>query len=501
MGRHTAFPVDYLLNVIFQKFNGLSLNGSASFNAANIHGLNYIPTAVYVGVIGIVLAAAALVTIRRRPAIVAFGAVVAVSACLVYLSPLVALLNRLPILGEVRWVRAIQMLGFGLAILAGAGLDALARSRGDRRVRNCLGVGFGAAALLILLVWLFGRGHLSAVDATIRSRSFVWPAAETVLGLTVFGFLVVMARRGRAALSRLGDPSRVAAAFLLLASTVFLAALGAPWWPSSTSYLKPTRAETTLQKAVGTSMVGFGTGSCWYPPTLGIQPNVNIVYGVHELNVYDPLTPQELYTAWTEATGLYPRPVGIYAYTVPISMFCPVVKSVATARLFGVGFVLEPHGAKGPPGSVFVKQIGTEELYRIPGAAAATLSALGVHGSLPEVDAPGQPVAVTYPDAASWKLVTHAARPQVLRLRLTDVPGWHATIDGKPLTLVRFNRIMLQARIPAGRHTIELHYWPDTFNAGLVLAGGTAVVLVVALVFGGRWSRKRRAPAGAVGAP
>ncbi len=503
VGRHAAFPIDYLLNVVFQKFNGLALNGGIYFNASNINGFNYVPTAVYVGVIAVVLAAVALVTIRRRPAIVAFGAVVVVSGCLVYLTPLVSFLNQLPTLGEVRWVRAIQVLGFALAILAGAGLDALARSRGNRWVRNCLGAGFGVAALLLLLVWAFGRGHLSAVDTTIRSRSFVWPAAEVVLGLVVFGFLVVMGRRereGTASRRVLGDPSRVAAVFLLVSSTALLAALGAPWWPSTTSYLTPTPAETALQKAVGNSIVGFGVSSCWYPPTLGIQANVNIVYGVHELDVYDPLTPQALYTSWKDSTGQYPRPVGSYAYVVPLSMFCPVVDSTATARLFGVRFVLEPHGAKGPPGSVFDQRVGNEELYRIPGASVATLSALGVHGSLPPVDAPGTPVAVTYPNAASWKLVTHATRPQVLRLRLTDVPGWHASIDGKPLTLVRFNRIMLQAEIPPGRHTIELHYWPETFTAGIVLAGTTAVVLVLALVFGGRLSRRRRARAGASGA-
>ena len=51
-----------------------------------------------------------------------------VIGALVYLSPLVSFLNQLPALGEVRWVRALQVLVFALAILAGVGLDVLARS-------------------------------------------------------------------------------------------------------------------------------------------------------------------------------------------------------------------------------------------------------------------------------------------------------------------------------------------------------------------------------------
>ena len=61
----------------------------------------------------------------------------------------------------------------------------------------------------------------------------------------------------------------------------------------------------------------------------------------------------------------------------------------------------------------------------------------------------------------------------MLRLRLIDIPGWTATIDGHPLKLSRFLGIMLQARIPPGIHTIELTYWPTAFTIGLVVAGLT----------------------------
>ena len=102
----------------------------------------------------------------------------------------------------------------------------------------------------------------------------------------------------------------------------------------------------------------------------------------------------------------------------------------------------------------------------------------------------GQPVAVKYPTPSSWKLVTKAKTEQVLRLRLTDVPGWHASIDGQPLALDRFGGVMLQARIPPGTHAIELHYWPDSFTLGIVVGACTVIVLVVALVFGRRLRRR-----------
>ena len=69
---------------------------------------------------------------------------------------------------------------------------------------------------------------------------------------------------------------------------------------------------------------------------------------------------------------------------------------------------------------------------------------------------------------------------QVLRLRLTDEPGWHATIDGRPLALVPYAGVMLQARNPPGNHIVELHYWPETFTAGLILAAGCVLVLMIA---------------------
>ncbi len=37
---------------------------------------------------------------------------------------------------------------------------------------------------------------------------------------------------------------------------------------------------------------------------------------------------------------------------------------------------------------------------------------------------------------------------------------------------------MIQARIPAGHHVIELHYWPTLFTVGLIVAGSCALLLL-----------------------
>ena len=495
-GRHNAFPTDDILHVIFQTFHGTSLAGSVSFDA---HGLGFVSTAAYVGVIPVVLAVVAVAVRRRQPAVIAMAAVAVVMGCLTYLSPLVSLLNQVASLAEVRWVRAVVVLDFALAVLAGVGLDVVARSGGKRNVQRWLAGTFVTSAVFLAGVWLFGRGNLHRIDTAIRERSFVWPALEVAVGSGAVVLLVLLSHRERSRRPGKGPgsgaawatPGFVTGAVLLMSTTVMMVALGSSWWSSNTTYLAPTGTETTLQRAVGSAIVGFGTSSCLSPPTLGIQADVNIVYGVHELDSYDPLTPKLLYQSWKESTGHYPLPIGPSGIpAAQITMFCPVVTTVAAARQFGVGFVLEPQGKPGPPGSVFDRTIGNEELYRIPGSSVATLTPSGRSGTLPPVAAPGRPLTVSYPSPTSWRVVTHASGPQVLRLRLTDVPGWHATIDGRPLTLIRYNRVMLQARIPAGLHTIELHYWPDSFTAGLVIALVTVAALAVVPVL---LRRRRRA--------
>ncbi len=468
-----------VVNLVFQGFDALPVAQSHWFGIGD---------ATYVGAIALVLAVTGAVVHRRRADVLAITAMGLSMAALIFFSPLATLMNQLPF--RVRWHLGLIMVTFAIAVLAGVGTDVVIRSPRDWRVRLSLGAGFGLIGLGVAGLWVVGRGHLAPGPTRLRSESFIWPAAATLVGLLVVAALRPRTsrspdgggpERAKTAAGRRFDAGHRAGAVLLAVEAAFLIAVGAGTWSSSATFLAPRPATATLAADVGSSLVGFGVRSCEVPPTLGILPETNSAFAVHELSAYDPITPKAYFKALKVAPG------------VPDSALCPVIRSAAEARRYGVGFVLEPRGKPGPRGTVFDAAVGGEDLYRVPRAALATLTALSPTGQLPGLDAAGTPVAVSQPDPATWTVKTHARGPQVLRLRLTDVPGWHATIDGRPLPLDRFSSIMLQATIPPGAHTVELQYWPGTFSLGIVFAACSAAGLATGLLFG--WRRARRSVA------
>jgi hypothetical protein len=131
-------------------------------------------------------------------------------------------------------------------------------------------------------------------------------------------------------------------------------------------------------------------------------------------------------------------------------------------------------------------------LVSVPGAAEATSNPITGHAPLPTEEV-GTPVAVTHVDPASWRIVIDNSSTTILRLRLTNVPGWHATVDSRPLALQPWaGGTMLQAQVSSGRHVVEVHYWPSAFTAGLTVGAVSAGGLIVAVSTGAVLGVRRR---------
>lgn len=457
-------------------------------------GLNGAPNVFdfqYLGVAAVVLAVGVVVLRRRQDWVVALAVVALLGGLLAFVNPVDQLVNALPGLHPVRLPRAVLALGFATALLGGAGLQLLTTTRRVRALR-WFGALFAIAAAALVVVWATGYRRVVGFDV-LTAPSYLWPAALLLVGLGCVAAGVPAVRRGVP--GGRPDPGaaqvrRVAAVALVMVETAFLVAAGSHVWTSSSDSAPapPSAAARQLAAVVGDGLVGLGAPLCTPGPgQLGFAPNTNLLYGVRQYAAYDPLLPQRLYDSWQASTGQaggYPQ----------FSHFCPGITSVAIARHYGVSYVLEPPGTAGPAGTARVATVAGEGVYRVPGVAEATVTPTGATGVLPADSAPSSPVAVGHPDPATWQVrLDGDARgrrarlrtgTEVLRLRLTDVPGWHATADGRPLALYAWDGALLQAVVPAGTRQVTLRYRPQSFDVGLVLAVVGALGALAALTWG-----------------
>jgi hypothetical protein len=473
------WPISQILGLIFQSFWGQPTVGSF----VNFQG--YFPAAwVWVGAIAFVLAIVAVALRWRQPAIISLTAAAVVVLAASVLHPVNSLLSQLPSIGRSSWDRCLIPAAFCFAMLAGVGLDAVLRRAERRRAaRWAFGTSCGVAVVLAL-VWLFGRGTLPRDAAHARAESFVWPVASTLFCLALFGALIVFdrhaARGARPVLPSKWLVFGVAGALLVFQS-VFLVVLDAPLPSSSSSPYPEDPKVVALQHAVGSSLVGLATTNTEFGGVgLGLDPDTNIPYGIDEFAEYDPITPESWFSSWLHANGTSPGLPQLFD-------FAPGIKDAAVARRYGVSYVLEPAGSS-LPGGAFVTRIGNEDLYRVSGSSRATVVPAAASDAWPPVDAHGEPVPLQWLSPSRARVETDSSSAQVLRLRVASVPGWHATIDGRALPLAPYLTMMLQAHIPPGHHVIELTYWPPRFTEGIALAAVAVVVIVVVGVIGRRRS-------------
>ena len=160
-----ALPPGVLTHALFSSFNGLPVHGSQTFGLSNSF---YNETVLYVGVIPVVFGVAALMLLRRRPEVVALAVVVLGMFALAFIGPVVSFMNRMPLVGHVLWHRSLLPMAFALAVLGGVGVDLLIKAPQSKAVRTALGCGFLTVAALLIALWIFARGHLSPLDASIR---------------------------------------------------------------------------------------------------------------------------------------------------------------------------------------------------------------------------------------------------------------------------------------------------------------------------------------------
>ena len=478
-------PLFDLSHLLFSDYNGLPTSLATVIGPDNLY-----VSMLYVGTICLVLAVTALALWRQRREVVAFTLGAVGLLVLLFASPLLSLFRRVPLLDVFRLQLATTALDLCFAVLAGFGAHALLANRGQRLVESWYRVGVAVTACCLLTLGallIFNVNHLSAPEASMRRGSFLWPT----IGLGACGIVLIarLLSSSRGAHHPRARPTKRRRFFLraglfelwvlLIVETAFLVSAGAGFVSSSPGYLPTNAGVTTLQRLVGSSLVGFGSCQENGFPSTGLVPDVNLAYGVSEFAAYDPILPRSFHTSYGDATGTSTQVIP------PYGLFCPDITSVRLARLYGVSFIIEPPGALGPAGTRRVAVLDGEGLYAVPDSGRATLVALNTTG-------PSVVQRSSQPSPSTWRIDVTATRASMLELRISNVPGWQAEINGRPLHLVSFDAAMLEAKVPSGHYVVTLHYWPKAFNIGLALAATAVLILVCALIIAALRIRKSR---------
>lgn len=83
------------------------------------------------------------------------------------------------------------------------------------------------------------------------------------------------------------------------------------------------------------------------------------------------------------------------------------------------------------------------------------------------------------------RVVVEAVTDQPAFLVLSDsfYPGWRAYVDGRETRIYRADYLFRAVALPAGRHTVEFRYGPESVTLGLWISGAVAgIIVLVALV-------------------
>lgn len=488
-----GLPLYDLTHLLFTAWDGTPTNPSQIVGPDNLY-----VSMLYVGTVPAVLAVVGLVRARRQAAVAGLAVLTGLVLVALFFSPVADLARQVPAVRVFRLLLVTTVADFGLAMLAGCGLGALAgrgegggeggpgRGRAEagegRLAWWVLGWTTGAMAVVLAVLGLrlaLNVDHLDAAQRSARAGGFALPAA----GVAVLVGVLVAGRRRRQAnqANQAGRAGRLGVVALFAVTGALLVQGGAGIWSSTSHPFATNRAILTLRRLVGSSLVGIGSCATNAFPAVGVVPNDNAAYGITELAGFDPIRPTAYSTSYGRLTG------GSTRVAVPPALFCPALTSVGLARRYGAAYVLEPAGTAGPAGTHLVARLHGEGLYAVPSSGRAVLTWDRPGGGTGRRVAPA-----VQPSPSSWRVVVTAPAPARLTLSVTAVPGWHASIDGRPLALQVSGGIWLTARVPAGRHTVTLSYWPAAFTAGLALAGAAAVALAGGGIVVARRRRHRR---------
>ncbi len=381
--------------------------------------------------------------------------------------------------------RILILAVFSLALLAAVGMEQWLRTQERARVRPVL-------AIVLSLALVVG-GTAALYIPAVRS-TFGWPVILAGVLFTLASALWIWKARAQGV-----SPAWNAALIALVAVDLCLAARGlvpsttpdlyraenpaiavSAWRPDGRRVFMPEDIRYGLMFSRFFRFDTFRATHDWLAVRRLGMPNLAPLDGISSVNNFDSFVPARTAVLIEQMETL------------------PWAQQDSLLRLMDVGAVWESAGEDADPTLLFL----TNGARRAWGVCSARWALDGESALQMVLDPAFDPSAVVVLEAASGeegapcraepgvallpqddpntvRMETDFPQDGFLVLADTNYPGWEAFLDGERVPLLQADYAFRAVRVTAGSHTVEFRYWPYTFWGGLLVTGFTASILLI----------------------
>ncbi len=467
----------------------------------------------YASLLGLGLAVVGLsAALRRSPWRVLAGLGLLAWLYGINFPPFPAATRHLPVLDVAPAQRAMFVTLLAVALLAAAGLDALASG-----IRRAIMSARIAAAVLVILaalgtvagVWML-QGAPSYMDLlrTVARHPHVavWFSGKQDVLIHHFGELApnlarlyvlpwtALAIASAAALfaaRRFGRALPFAATVVVAADLLLFGHGYNPAIPEAEAYPASSRLDE-IRRCAGDGRILVLD---W-----GLPPNVATYYGLDDVLGYDAIGHTRIERLLAHACAFPAGPVHFRLATFDCAS-SPVldllsVRTVVSARPLtgtplvrqpsnGPGFVyLNPHAyprAFVPDRVVAVRDLGAveAEVRRAP-PDPRTTAIIEAKASASVAAGRGE-VRWRRPTPEAISLDAAMDRGGTVLVSESYDPGWRASVDGSPTAVQAADLALMAVQVPAGRHRVELRFAPQHWRVAVALSAAGLIAATVLL--------------------
>ncbi len=203
-----------------------------------------------------------------------------------------------------------------------------------------------------------------------------------------------------------------------------------------------------------------------------LLPNLGMLEEIRSANNFDPLVPGNYATY----IALLESSMGDLRQNLLNRMAVRVVEEVDSSTSLGIGFTKNETAlgrVRWAPCAEPV--VSAEQIWERLSDPALDPAQTVILESPAEISTGCQPAA-----QASANLLSETSSDLIIRVQApvagwlvvadTWYPGWQATLDGRPVPLLRADGLFKAVQVPAGEHNIIISYQPASFKVGALLS-------------------------------